>query len=207
MTTEPLLPDSIIVVSGLPRSGTSMMMRMLEAGGIEVVSDANRPADADNPRGYFEYEAVKRLRTDAAWLSQALGKAIKVISFLLRDLPPSYSYKVIFMMRDLEEVLASQRAMLQRRVDAGMADAASIAEDRLIEEDERLRVLYTRHLNQTRQWMKKQPHFSAVEVDHRDALRSPEETASQLEDFLGRCLDRESMINAVDPTLYRQRNV
>ncbi len=202
-----MLSDSIIVVSGLPRSGTSMMMRMLEAGGIEVLSDANRPADADNPRGYFEHEAVKRLRTDTGWLSQALGKAIKVITFLLRDLPPSYSYKVLFMMRDLEEVLASQRAMLQRRVELGMVDAASITEARLAEEDDRLRILYTRHLQQTRQWLKKQPHFSVVEVDHRSTLRYPEKTAAQLGAFLGCRLEESAMINAVDPTLYRQRNV
>ena len=108
---------SIIVVSGLPRSGTSMMMRMLEAGGIEIMTDDQRAADVDHPRGYFELERVKELDKggDKSWLDGARGKAIKIISFLLRELPPDYHCKVIFMRRGIDEIIASQNKMLERR--------------------------------------------------------------------------------------------
>ena len=104
----------VTVVSGLPRSGTSLMMQMLAAGGVELLIDQIRRADADNPRGYFELEAVKRTRQDASWLDDAAGKAVKVIHLLLRDLPDDREYRVVMMSRDLDEVLASQQAMLAR---------------------------------------------------------------------------------------------
>ena len=110
MTQEP-----ITIVSGLPRSGTSMMMKMLEAGGMPVLTDSWRSADEDNPKGYYEFERVKQIKTDQAWLPQAQGKVVKMISELLQYLPPIYCYRVIFMRRKLEETLASQRQMLQRR--------------------------------------------------------------------------------------------
>ncbi len=107
--------DVITIVSGLPRSGTSMMMSMLEAGGIGSVVDGIRKADDDNPKGYFEFERVKQLKKDSSWLVEATGKVVKVISQLLRDLPPSYQYKVIFVRRNINEILASQTQMLIRR--------------------------------------------------------------------------------------------
>jgi hypothetical protein len=110
------LAERIVVVSGLPRSGTSMMMKMLEAGGIPVLTDYEREADEDNPKGYFEFERVKNLKDgDDAWLPQAKGKVVKVIAALLTDLPSSYEYEVIFMRRAMPEILASQRQMLIRR--------------------------------------------------------------------------------------------
>ena len=105
----------ITVVSGLPRSGTSLMMQMLEAGGMETVTDGQRAPDADNPKGYYELERVKRLKEDHAWLAEAEGKALKVVSMLLYDLPADFRYRVLFMERDLDEILSSQRTMLARR--------------------------------------------------------------------------------------------
>ena len=108
-------PDTIVVVSGLPRSGTSMMMQMLEAGGMDVLTDGRRTADEDNLKGYYEYEKVKALKTDNSWLPRAGGKAVKIISELLRHLPGTHTYRVIFMRRAMEEILASQDRMLIRR--------------------------------------------------------------------------------------------
>ena len=108
------LETEIIIVSGLPRSGTSLLMQMLAAGGIMVITDKLRTADADNPRGYYEFELVKKIKQDASWLPQVRGKAVKMISQLLYDLPGSESYRVILMERDLDEVLVSQEKMLER---------------------------------------------------------------------------------------------
>ena len=113
----------IVVVSGLPRSGTSLMMQMLQAGGMPLLIDDLRPADTDNPNGYWEYEPVKRLQQDNSWIPQAEGKAVKVVSALLQYLPPQHTYKIIFMQRPMQEVLASQTVMLERRGEqSGKAD-------------------------------------------------------------------------------------
>ena len=113
----------ITIVSGLPRSGTSMMMRMLSEGGLEILYDEARPADQDNPLGYYEYEAAKRLRSEKGWLDLAIGKAVKVISFLLPELPTTHSYQILFMRRHLKEVLASQQRMLEHRGEAAGENA------------------------------------------------------------------------------------
>ena len=110
--------DVITIVSGLPRSGTSMMMKMLEAGGMELLTDEIRTADADNPKGYYEFERVKQIELDAEWLEDSRGKAVKMIAALLKHLPPDYDYEIIFMRRDIREVLASQRRMLVHRGEA-----------------------------------------------------------------------------------------
>ena len=99
-----------------------MMMKMLEAGGVKLLEDNKRCADEDNPKGYFEYEKVKNLQKDSTWLSIARGKAIKIISMLLYHLPPVYRYRIIFMQRAMDEVLASQKRMLARR--SNMSKAA-----------------------------------------------------------------------------------
>src|SRR5215210_2604024 len=133
----------IVVVSGLPRSGTSMAMKMLEAGGLEVVTDGLRGADSSNPNGYYEYERVKTLTAgdDTAWLADARGKAVKIISFLLTYLPESYDYAVVFMHRDLGEIIASQNTMLDAR---GEARGAA---------DDRTRVHYEQHLEQVERFL------------------------------------------------------
>src|SRR3569833_79554 len=104
----------ITVVSGLPRSGTSMMMQMLAAGGMPMLTDGVRGPDPDNPRGYFAFGPVKRTPQDARWLAGAPGKAVKVVHSLLPALPGGYEYRVLFMLRDMHEVLASQDTMLRR---------------------------------------------------------------------------------------------
>lgn len=187
----------IVVVSGLPRSGTSMMMRMLEAGGVVPLEDGVRGADDSNPRGYFEFEPVKDLDTargDVPWLPGARGKAVKIISFLLTWLPEQHNYQVIFMQRDLDEVLASQQQMLARR------GAASDREGTV-----RSREVFASHLAQVERFMAARACFTTLYVPYRDAVADPEATAAAVARFLGRRLDTAAMAKAVETSLYRNR--
>ena len=145
------LKDVITIVSGLPRSGTSMMMQMLRSGGLEVVTDEIRKADEDNPRGYFELERVKKLKEDKFWLSECVGKAIKVISVILFDLPSHYNYKIIFMQREIEELLASQKLMLQRRGGKG----AEVGEEEMAGK-------FVEHLKQVEDWLARQGNIQVL---------------------------------------------
>lgn len=184
----------IVVVSGLPRSGTSLMMRMLEKGGLEVVTDHVRAADEDNPGGYFEIERVKQLpKGDVDWLDEAAGKAIKVISALLASLPSGHRYQVILMNRALDEVLASQSKMLARRAVPAAVD------------DGRLRRLFEEHMVQIRAWLAERPGFEVLEIDYNRLLSDPEPEIARLQAYLGRQLDGTSMAAAIDPRLYRNR--
>ncbi len=185
----------IVVVSGLPRSGTSMIMKMLQAGGLPVVTDGLRTADEDNPKGYYEVERVKDLarEADKSWLGGARGKAVKVISYLLKSLPPTFNYKVVFIRRDLKEVLASQRKMLARRGEA--EDTAP----------ERMRALFEDDLWRASYQLKRRPEFESIELHYSAVLARPLEEAQRLAAFLGGGLDAESMAAAVDPELYRNR--
>ncbi len=184
----------IVVVSGLPRSGTSMMMAMLAAGGVEPASDGVRRADADNPRGYFELEAVKGLPGDQGWLPACRGRAVKVVSRLLLHLPAGHRYRVVFMFRDLGEVLASQRRMLQR---AGRPwDPA---------EEPALAQAFRGHLARVVAWMDSRPEVAWQGFEHRQVLADPAAAARRLAGFLGRELDLAAAAAAVDPALHRQR--
>jgi len=185
----------IIVVSGLPRSGTSMMMKMLDAAGLKVVSDAVRAADEDNPKGYFEDERVKALgeSEDRSWLRDCRGRVIKIISFLLTDLPEDNFYKIIFMRRNFEEVLASQNKMLVRR-----GEANPTADEKMIGN-------YKWHLKKVDYLLEEQSNFDALDVDYRKALESPREYAERVARFLGMKLDVDKMAAVVDPALYRNR--
>jgi hypothetical protein len=184
----------ITIVSGLPRSGTSLMMRMLEAGGIPPLTDHERAADEDNPGGYYEFERVKRLeKGDTAWLADTAGKAVKVISMLLRSLPTQYRYKVIFMERDLGEVLASQQKMLVNRHAEGAVD------------DAQMTVLFTHHLQEIRRWLAAQPNFAVIYVSYSDLLTTPTPLVAQINQFLGGRLNTAAMLDVIDPTLYRNR--
>ncbi len=183
----------ITVVSGLPRSGTSLMMQMLAAGGIEPLTDLRRPADDDNPRGYFEFEPIKKLKHDSAWLVQARGKAVKVISQLLFNLPATQSYRILFMRRDLDEVLASQAAMLVRR---GTPAAAQ----------EKLRDAFSAHLQKLDAWLVQCANMVTRNVDYAALVAHPSHAAAQVNQFLGGGLDVPAMAAAVDPLLYRQRS-
>ncbi len=186
----------ITVVSGLPRSGTSMMVKMLAAGGIEPMTDGLRQADDDNPNGYFELERVKKLREgDAAWLQDAPGKSIKVISALLEYLPPGYDYRVLFMQRNLGEVLASQRQMLANRGEA--SDQAS---------DEQMARRYLSHLEEIDAWLKTRRDIETLYVPYNRLVQDPLPYIQQVNAFLGGGLDVEAMEKVVDPKLYRKRS-
>lgn len=185
---------SIVIVSGLPRSGTSMMMRMLDAGGMQALTDNVRKADPDNPEGYYEFEKVKQIEDDTSWLADSEGKVVKIISQLLKHLPPYYDYKVVFMRRDMEEILASQRKMLVRRGEP--ADAV---------DDGRMAALFRKHLERVQAWLDRQPNVDVVYVSYNETLESPIEQARRIDRFLGGRLDVEAMASVVDPSLYRQR--
>jgi len=185
---------SIIVVSGLPRSGTSMMMRMLEQGGVAILSDGIRTPDESNPRGYYEFTPVKDLGQgrDVGWLADAKGRAVKVVSSLLEHLPDRCNYRVIFMHRDLDEVIASQNTMLARRGETAGASAD-------------LRETYEKHIRRVLGMVARRPAFALLAVQYTDALFHPIDEAARVAAFVGRPLDTSKMAAAVDAQLYRNR--
>lgn len=187
--------EPIVVVSGLPRTGTSMMMQMLTAGGVEPVTDGLRAPDHDNPEGYLEYEPVKDLEhaADKAWLHDARGRAVKIIAFLLEHLPETHNYRVVFMNRKLDEVLVSQSTMLDRR---GEVDET---------EDARMRQLYINHLARTKTMLSHRSHFEAHHVRYPEVIRDPRGNALEVSRFLGGGLDVDAMADVVNPELYRNR--
>jgi len=189
------MSDPIVVVSGLPRSGTSMMMKMLDAGGIPPIQDGIREADEDNPKGYFEFERVKKLKEDKEWLPDARGKAVKVISQLLLELPEGFEYRVLFMRRKIEEILASQQKMLVRR---GTDKEGGPS-------DERMADIMLRHVDQVYGWMEKHPGLEFLTVSYNEMLVDPAPQIPKINGFLGGILDEAAMASVVDGSLYRQR--
>ncbi len=185
----------VIIVSGLPRSGTSMAMKMLEAGGVEPVVDNIRTADEDNPKGYYEDERVKQLAemSDRSWFRDARGKAIKVVSSLLNYLPEDNFYKVVFMRRDLREVLASQAKMLDRRGEASHTD------------DDDLMKMYAQHLQKVEFQLRFRRNFGTLYLSYPEVVADPATAARRIADFVGGGLDVKRMIAAVDGSLYRNR--
>lgn len=184
----------IIIVSGLPRSGTSMTMRILEVGGIPPLTDHIRTPDSDNPGGYYEFERAKKLpEGDVAWLPDAEGKVVKVIAALLTHLPEGYEYRVLFMRRNIEEVLASQAKMLENRGEETNVDDATMAD------------LFQKHLHQVRAWMNSQPNLRYLDIDYNAVLADPVPYVHQINQFLGGHLDEAAMAAVIDPSLYRQR--
>ena len=169
-------------------------MKMLEAGGIKALTDNIRTADEDNPKGYYEFERVKKLPQDRSWLEEARGKAVKIISALLKHLPQGYTYKVIFMHRSLWEVLASQKQMLIRRGEPT---------DRV--GDEVLSGMFQKHLKRVEAWIDERPDVSVIYVDYNAVLENPIEQADRINQFLGNTLDAEKMAGVVDPALHRQQ--
>lgn len=195
MPASPTQP--VIVVSGLPRSGTSMMMKALEAGGITMLTDNLRQADVDNPKGYYEFERVKKLpQGDTAWLAEAQGRGVKVISALLEYLPPDYSYRILFMQRALPEILASQKKMLERR-----------GQDPNKVSDEEMSRLFTQHVDKVKSWLATQPHIAVLDVDYNQMLVAPRPHLVAVDQFLGNILDVDRMVAVVDQDLYRNRAV
>jgi hypothetical protein len=185
----------IVVVSGLPRSGTSMAMRMLEAGGLPLLTDGVRTADLSNPNGYYEFEAVKDLDKpgDHAWLPAARGKGVKIISLLLTHLPEAYDYQVIFMQRALDEILASQDKMLEAR---GEVKGAA---------DDRMRSLYTEHLARVDRFLAQRSCFATIRLPYTGVLADPKDAAARVNAFLGGHLDEARMAAVADAGLYRNR--
>ncbi len=186
----------ITVVSGLPRSGTSMMMKMLDSGKMPLLTDELRKADVDNPKGYYEYEKVKKLEDDNSWLDTAQGKTVKIVSPLLYHLKldAGYAYKIIFMIRDLDETLASQKKMAERL----NHDEDTIKNNILKNE-------YNSHLEEIETWLEQQENIEVLPVQYKDVLENPLATAEGIYDFLGVELDINKMAAIVDPSLYRQR--
>ena len=189
-TQEPF----VTVVSGLPRSGTSMMMMMVEAGGVPILTDQVRTADQENPRGYYEFEPVKKTRTDASWVARSVGKAVKVVHLLVHDLPAAYHYRVVLMRRDLDEVLASQKAMLGRQGRTG----ADLSPEKLAE-------IFRSQMDELIDWLAGQANFKVLEVTYGDVVDRPRQEAERVNELLGGGLDVDAMAAAVDPALHRQR--
>jgi hypothetical protein len=185
--------DTIVVVSGLPRSGTSMMMQLLAAGGMPLLVDDERAADADNPRGYYEYGPVKRIKEDVSWLHLARGKAVKVVSPLLRHFSPEHHYSVVFMQRDLAEIMASQRAMLRRRGDTAASDDAATM------------VAFEHHLAEVHQWLAAQPNIGVRHVSYQAVVDRPGEVLRLLEGLLPNGVNVAAMADLIDPSLCRHR--
>lgn len=186
--------EAIIVVSGLPRSGTSMMMKMLNAGGIEAVTDNLRVADEDNPKGYFELEKVKQLDKDNSWLADCKGKVVKIISMLLKPLPATYPYKIIFMRRKMEEILASQRQMLIRR--GQPTDTVP---------DAKMAEMFNKHLRDMEAFIAAQPNVDCLYVSYNEVLENPAPHIETINRFLGGDLNTGAMHEVVDKALHRQR--
>ena len=187
-------PKTVVVVSGLPRSGTSMMMKMLAEGGLEVISDAVRRADDDNPNGYFELEQVKQLTEgNTRWLGEAGGRVVKVISSLLEYLPAAYEYKVVFLERDLQEILASQQKMLKNRQEALLVD------------DVEMRTQFEQHLTTIKYWLARQPNMTVMYVNYNRMLAEPQIYCKRIAEFIGMPLNVDKMLSIPSPSLYRNR--
>jgi hypothetical protein len=184
----------IMIVSGLPRSGTSLMMQMLDRGGIEVVTDGARTADVDNPKGYYEFEIVKTIQRDTSWLAATRGKAFKMVSQLLYHLPASEQYRIIFMERDLDEMLLSQEKMLQR-----LGRPASPRDE--------IMAAFGLHLKQLHEWLARQMNIRLLRISYNELLSGPRPHAQRIREFLGVDADLDRMAAAVEPSLYRNRNV
>lgn len=184
----------IIIVSGLPRSGTSMMMRMLAEGGLPILTDALRRPDDDNPNGYFELEVVRQLKEgNIDWLKDANGKAVKIISGLLEYLPQDYQYKIIFMERDPEETLVSQKKMLDHR---GQISRLS---------DEEMEEQFHQHLAAMKPWLVRQPNMEVLYVNYNTLMAEPIFLCEKVTEFLELPLNEAQMLGVPDPRLYRNR--
>jgi hypothetical protein len=184
----------ITIVSGLPRSGTSLMMQMLVAGGLAPLSDGERQADPDNPRGYLEWERIKTLPNDPACIAEAEGKVVKVISRLLLSMPAGHEYRIVFMQRPLPEVLASQDQMLRRR--GAFKEGTNPA---------MISAAFEKHLREVYAWLDGKPYVKALRLPYHEVLRKPKDIGQQLTEFLGIPLDLEAMAQQVDASLYRNR--
>lgn len=192
--SKPAEKQKVIIVSGLPRSGTSMMMKMLAQGGISIVMDGEREADEDNPNGYFEIELSKKLKDgEINWIYNAQGKAVKIISYFLEYLPADLAYDIIFMEREIHEVLASQKKMLQRR-----NETSTIS-------DEEMDHQFRNHLKAVKYWAARQPNMRIHYVNYTETINLPMSVAKEIAEFLNQPLDLNSMQSVPSEKLYRNR--
>lgn len=184
----------VVVVSGLPRSGTSMMMKMLAEGGMDILTDEQREADEDNPNGYFEVELSKKLKDgEINWIYDAQGKTVKVISYLLEFLPNDLEYDIIFMDREISEVLASQKKMLERR-----GEVSTIS-------DTEMETQFRAHLKSVKYWLPRQPNMKTLFVSYTETVNSPELICQSIVEFLQQPLDTTAMALVPSQSLHRNR--
>jgi len=194
--SPPASVSSITIVSGLPRSGTSMMMKVLENGGMQIQTDQVRTADVDNPKGYYEYERVKKLKDgNTGWVSEVNGKVVKVVSPLLQYLPAEHSYKIIFMHRNVDEILASQKRMMSNRDEAT---------DRI--SDEEMAQIFIKHLTEIEVWLSQQEYIEVLYIDYNHIIHHPDHDLKRINQFLDGKLAVDRMAEAIDVDLYRQRS-
>ncbi len=194
LTSQKKAPKSITIVSGLPRSGTSMMMKMLAEGGLPSLTDQIRNADEDNPNGYYEFEPVKQLASGQfEWLADAEGKAVKIISALLEYLPKQHRYKVIFMERQIKEILASQQKMLARRNEKSGTEDATMQKE------------FEEHLAATQYWLARQANIDVLYIEYNAMLTNPVEYCEKIVAFLEIPLDTKKMGAVPSAGLYRNR--
>jgi hypothetical protein len=170
------------------------MMQMLAAGGMDIAMDNIRRADEDNPKGYYELEVVKRIKEDTSWLDGMAGKVFKMVSMLLYDLPRDRQYKIIFMRRNMEEILASQHVMLQRQ-----------GKTPKTEQEADIRKLFEEHLQHVYHWLADQGNMEVCYIYYHDLLQQFSEAVTPLAKLLGRSLDTQLMADVIDASLYRQR--
>jgi hypothetical protein len=187
---EENLKDTLVVVSGIPRSGTSLLMQMLNNGGMEILADDKRKPDISNPKGYLELEAVKKLAQDNSCLKNQTGKAVKVISHLLKNLPEEQKYKIIFMNRDMNEIIKSQQKMLNKN------------EKKYSKE---LIKAFLKELKHVKQWIKEDPQKEMINLDYKKVVKQPMKAINKIIQFLGVPLDKQAMKEAIDPRLYRSK--
>jgi hypothetical protein len=186
--------DFVTVVSGAPRSGTSMMMRMLEAGGLPPLTDGLRAPDRDNPHGYYEFEPVKKTKEDSSWVASATGRAVKMVYGLLEALPTDRGYRVVLMRRDLGEMVTSQRLMLERLG----RDAGKLSDERKAE-------IFAAQLDDVERRLRLRPDFSCLAMNYNALVAAPRPHVERLVEFLGGDLDVDAMCAVVDPSLWRNR--
>lgn len=189
-TAEPF----VVIVSGLPRSGTSMMMKMLESGGVPVLADDQRKADIDNVNGYYEFQAALKIKQDDSWLAGADHKAVKMVYQLLYDLPASHNYRVLMMRREMNEILASQKKMLAR-----LGKPVDVIPDAKMAE------FFNAGLAKFYAWVAQQPNFQLIDVDYNKMVADPMPLIDQINTLLGGGLNKEAMAEVVSPDLYRNR--
>ncbi len=194
-STKPVEKQRVVVVSGLPRSGTSMMMKILEEGGIEIVTDKQREADEDNPNGYFEVEVSKTLKDgNTSWVYDAQGRAVKVISYLLEYLPDDLEYDIIFMEREIQEILASQKKMLARR-----NEVSNIS-------DEDMAAQFREHVKAVKYWVARKPNMRVLYVKYNEMINNPSELCVAVMEFLERRMAISAMQDVPTQSLYRNRS-